>query len=1097
ATAGLGTSNIYENTLEAITSGTITLSALNGISMSGTFTSGLTLANNVNLSLTTTCTGSVCTGTNDNINISQAITAQGTGTITITSGSALVFHRNISANSVTLSAEGDITRFFSSSIYRVSQYGAIPNGGSFYIAYFSNSRPISVGDLLEVNSTVYTVTSIIIDGGLTQIIFDSQPPSAFSTDYTISSPLSTVTSYSGTIALTSTNGSIGTSAEPIFVAQDSQTGELSATASSGNVFIRSRTSSLSLGAISGATASTNNISIVSTAANADINIRGNISGGNVTLTTTRNISGMNGSISIGTSSTLTLRATNGSIGDSTNSLTISGPSAWTSTNLLLTTAAAGNIYLKSASSGLLNATINTFLAGILSLEQTSGNLSLTSNPLYPSATLILKTTDNTTGNGSIMISSYIMYATNVTLDAYRNITTTTGTISVGSSGTLTLKANNGSIGDNTNSLTIAGPSAWSSSNLLLTTAAAGNIYLKSASSGLLNATINTFSTGTLSLQQTSGNISLSTNLNRPTATVILKASDTTSGNGSISLGTFNINAAFLTLDAYRNITTTTGTISVGSSGILTLKATNGSVADSTNSLTISGPSAWSSSNLLLTTAAAGNIYLKSASIGLLNATINTFSSGILSLEQTSGNLTLSSNINRPTATLILKASDTTSGNGSISLGTFNINAASLTLDAYRNITTTTGAITIVSSGILTLNATNGSIANNTNSLNISGPSAWSSSNLLLTTAAAGNIYIRTSSIFGGATINNFSTGTLSLEQTSGNLSLSTNLNRPTATVILKASDTTSGNGSISLGTFNINAAFLTLDAYRNITTTTGTISVGSSGILTLKATNGSVADSTNSLTISGPSAWSSSNLLLTTAAAGNIYLKSASIGLLNATINTFSSGILSLEQTSGNLTLSSNINRPTATLIFRATDNSATNGSIDFSSFSITANSVTITARIITASSLSTNTYHIRSPALSLMTTSGDIASITNKLVISSAVNETPDFTSLSVNVPLGNIAYLIRLGGVTDKAQSAIDLIKASGTTGVVNIYKTNTDTTPIVATALVKTKQKKAKYEGFISELLYNLVGSLGFSCDKSGLLAETSKLICSLGL
>ena len=282
---------------------------------------------------------------------------------------------------------------------------------------------------------------------------------------------------------------------------------------------------------------------------------------------------------------------------------------------------------------------------------------------------------------------------------------------------------------------------WASSNLALTSVSGGSIYLRSSSAGLHTATINGLTTGTLSLEQMVGNITINSAPSFPTgASVVLRASDTSAGNGNITISHFPINVASLSLVV---------------AGSVSLINTGGSIGTETSPIAIERTAGvWTSSNLTLTSASAGSIYLKSK-LSLVDFPFNQSVTGTLSLEQTVGNITIDSVPSFPTgASVALRASDTSTGNGNITVSHFPINVASLSLVVARSVslTNTTGSIGTATSPI-TIERTSG---------------AWTSSTLTLTSASDGSIYLRSPSAgLHTATISGLSTGTLSLEQTVG------------------------------------------------------------------------------------------------------------------------------------------------------------------------------------------------------------------------------------------------------------------------------------------------------------------------------------------
>ncbi|MDI9346883.1 MAG: hypothetical protein QM538_00005, partial [Methylacidiphilales bacterium] len=126
----------------------------------------------------------------------------------------------------------------------------------------------------------------------------------------------------------------------------------------------------------------------------------------------------------------------------------------------------------------------------------------------------------------------------------------------GASGTISLTATAGSIGSSTNPIIIERTSGnWTSSNLTLK-ATNGSLFIKTASTGALSAltdatpSITFLPTGTFSLEQTIGDITLTNSINLPNSTVIIKTFGT---NASINLQSYSITASVVSLSALNSI----------------------------------------------------------------------------------------------------------------------------------------------------------------------------------------------------------------------------------------------------------------------------------------------------------------------------------------------------------------------------------------------------------------------------------------------------------------------------------------------------------------------------------------------------------------
>ncbi|MDI9347337.1 MAG: filamentous hemagglutinin N-terminal domain-containing protein, partial [Methylacidiphilales bacterium] len=652
-------------------------------------------------------------------------------------------------------------------------------------------------------------------------------------------------------------------------------------------------------------------------------------------------------------SIVTLISSNGSIGSTAIPIIIERPTlTWSTSNLNLT-AQSGSIYIKTPTSGALSTlttaspSISFLSSGTFSLEQTIGNISnaTNSNTNLSNSNLILRASDTSTSNGNITL----------------NTIPSTASLSLTVAGNLSITST-GSIGSANSPVTIERISGgWSNTNLILS-ATVGSIYLKTSSVGVLSAfsTISFLSSGTFSLEQTSGNIRITSNINFPSANLILKSfsTDPTYGYIANNSSSYTITISSLTLESYRDIGTSAIPINIA----------NGSGSWTTSNLTISGTSV--------------NIYIKTPTSGVLSAltaaspTISFLSSGTFSLEQTIGNISnaTNSNTNLSNSNLILRASDTSTSNGNITLNTIPSTASlSLTVAGNLSITNSTGSIGSSSAPIFIERASG----------------SWTTSNLTISGTSV-NIYIKTPTsgvlsalTAASPTISFLSSGTFSLEQTIGNISNATNSNTnlSNSNLILRASDTSTSNGNITLNTIPSTAS-LSLTVAGNLSITNSTGSIGSSSApIFIERTSGS---------------WSSSNLSLTTMSSGNIYLKTSVSGGFGATINTFSTGTFSLDQTAGNLSLSSTLNFSSATIILKASDTSSGNGNIVITSNNnITASSITLTANGNITSG--TGTLSVGSiGTLTLTATNGSIGTSTNPITITSTSGS---WTSSSLNL--------------------------------------------------------------------------------------------------
>ncbi|MDI9348365.1 MAG: filamentous hemagglutinin N-terminal domain-containing protein, partial [Methylacidiphilales bacterium] len=633
----------------------------------------------------------------------------------------------------------------------------------------------------------------------------------------------------------------------------------------------------------------------------------------------------------------------------------------------------------------------------LFIEDTS-----TTNGVKSTSTFGLAYTTGTQGffvaNEVLIVQVYnnIQISTNLNFTYPVTLIAKSGSIIGGSTITasnLTLESRQGSIGTIEQPLTIARSSgSWSTTNLSLSTPA-GSIYIRTAATGIIStlasatSTISFSETGTFSLDQFSGNITLADNLNYAKKGIRLIASDTTSGNGNINLSASTISVNSFYSNAKGAITFGTNPITAS---FATLIASSGDLGSANQPLYLARPSTdvWTESNLTLT-ATNGSIYTKTSSVGVLTAlassTISFLSTGTFSLEQTAGVIDLTGSINYSSATIILKSS--------------------------TGITTTSGTIT---ASTISLTATSGNIGSITSPIIIArSSSTWTSTNLTLS-ASAGSIYIKTASsgalqALSATSFRLLAAGTFSLEQSTGDIILASAISLSSAMIRIIAS------GAIDLGTFSITASSLNLAAAGNITGT-GTLTIASTGILNLVSNSASIGTSSNSITIAGATTWSATNLILS-ATNGSIYIKTASPGVLSAfaaatpTITFLSSETFSLEQTSGNLSTSTPLTFSDASLIFKTSGSSTS-----ISTSSISANSITLTATgnisasgltaryiILTSDQNIINTGILTAFNISLKALSGDIGSSTSPVYVRGTAN-TGDITFTSFIADARNI---------------------------------------------------------------------------------------------
>ena len=815
----------YRLTNGVTNNSSISLAATNRINVNAPLSLGL----NVNITLETTCPDSANCTTTDGIYINENIRLQGTGNLTIDSAGL------VSINTATI------------------------NGAT-------GSVSITAGTNITSDNAANTITSG--NGNITLV--------------------------AGNVA---TTGSIGTEDDPITLAQTSTSNNITATADN-NIYLRSAPT-LRLGTITAGTATNDTIDIRTTAGNIFISSSHNVSSATVTL----NAAGTNAYLdSLGTITASTISITSAdTIGaDQTSAIRIARDSGtWSADNLTLV--AGGPIYLRTASAGAHTA-IPADFAHTFYLQNPSGSVEITSPINRPDANITLAAVSNSgsvilddnaiTANnfsasvhpfGSGNITGGTITATTINLQVRNGSVGTTAnpvTIAGGTTGTITANSivltATGAIGTSANPLTIAkgnNLSDWigtgDNPNLTLSIAAGNDIYLRTATAGALSVIPSNLGSGTFSLNQTSGNISISS-INHPDATIILNASDTDTA-ANINFADNNITASSLSLAATGTITGTTGTFTADS---ITLTAANDinsiDTLTATNTININaGFLASGLSDLTLTT----NCTTCPDGAGIY---INGYTSS-------SGHITI-------TSTSLVSINTATISSGK-----------TLRITADSNITSTAVANTLIGDRLI-LRATNGSIGTLAIPLTITrGPDGtWRHERIdHLTLTAGSDIYLKTPRAEAHRYIPANFAGTFSLNQTAGDISIAADIDFSSANIMLNASDTSGSNGNISFTTFDIDASSISLTANRNITATTGVLTAATGGI-SLTATTGSIGNSTNSITL----AQTATTNAITATAEDDIYLRSTSALRLGAlTADTINSNLIEIRTTAGNIAL--------------------------------------------------------------------------------------------------------------------------------------------------------------------------------------------------
>ena len=541
-------------------------------------------------------------------------------------------------------------------------------------------------------------------------------------------------------------------------------------------------------------------------------------------------------------------------------------------------------------------------------------------------------------------------------------------------GVLRLIASEGSVGSPSSAIIIDRSSGdWTNTNLYITTATNGLIYLQTNDSGVLDATINNFGsdlnpstrTGTFSLVQTAGDIIINRHLNIPEATIILAI--TSAGGGSI------LRSGAQTTDVTANL--------------LTLSAFGGNIGADTNPLVLSrntdADDRWTSSSLVLTTrreqAATdtaeaippGFVYVthpESATLTSYLRGVVTTNNFIVAVE--SGDIIVDSEVtihNNADYTLSLIS---TSGNILSRGGTINVPNNSnfvLNFEADGSIGTEANPFTLERRGTI-----------------------WSSSTLSLTSGLGNDIHLThtSSATLLSIALSSITTNTLHLSLNRGDIDIRSNISVDYGLSLIARSGLIVGVRSAS-----ITAPTLMLSA------------------------RGSIGSNANPLLLTRSSgSWGEESLILMTNSNSSIYLTHTTLNLLQSySLGSITTGTLSLA-------LSNN-----PFLITNSFVNSFAANNMQYSLLRLVAtnNSLSLTESVIVNRSLELQGHSITTTnsenkltlsgrpnlplRLSLISLRGDIGDSINRFYISSGENENPNFASLRIQTPFGSTAHIRR----------------------------------------------------------------------------------------
>jgi len=675
---------------------------------------------------------------------------------------------------------------------------------------------------------------------------------------------------SNQINLTADTGNIGTNAGSRLAID---TVNLTANATAGSVFI-SDANSLNLG--SGASGALNTFDVTANS----LTVNGALAANSILLSTTAGGSGniqftapitssgggnsvsisADGSISgvgVVTGATVSLTATNGSVGSSgthvlTNAATLAvnalNGSAYvndSATNVSLNASGAQTFDLSRTSAASGGITLTGALQGTdVTLRNTAGNGAITlSNPISGigggnanTVNLIATGSGNISGASAVSTNSLTMTGgsgnfSTIGTNAQNIAFSTTGDVIINDTRTGSVNLNTSNAANATvnlttanSSLVVAGPVS-ATTNLTLTTAGTGNISRSGAGSILTAGGLLTLTAG--------GNVGASgTSMLTDASTIAASAGAGRSifiaENDLVTLNTISAgNAVNITAGGDMTINNITGnSVTLGTTNGGNITRNSGTITAPTLVLTSDfgtigngGAITTTANNISATT--AGNITVSSSNVGTTN--FGAVSGNAVSLT-TTGAMNLSQDV---------------SGATSVSLNTTN-----------SNITQTAGKTISTSS----LSMTSGSGSVGTNVANIT----TNATNLTVTTGTAGSVFVH-------------GTNSLNLNASSGgNFSLigDGSINQTGLLTTNSGSLSTTANGNIALNNVASFAGTLSLVVTANgsgsITRNGGTIGASASNV-TLSSGSGAIGTSGNRIQIAGGTTIANTS--------GNVYLQ--------------------------------------------------------------------------------------------------------------------------------------------------------------------------------------------------------------------------------
>ncbi|MDI9347372.1 MAG: filamentous hemagglutinin N-terminal domain-containing protein [Methylacidiphilales bacterium] len=744
-----------------------------------------------------------------------------------------------------------------------------------------------------------------------------------------------------------------------------------------------------------------------------------------------------------------------------------------------------------------NPAITGFQRGSLNLVQRNGDFNVSSTTQFSQANITIEVRG---ANASINLSLYNVTAAMVTLRTQSgSITTTSGTITAS---TIVLQAN--SIGSNQSPIIIErNEGEWNESNIVISSVSSGSIFLKSSGMGLFNASIPVGVSGTVSLEQTSGVANISKNILLPNAMVLLTARD------SITI-TSSLSARYLRINSTSASITTSKVSNLLSSNSIVLLAPQGNIASMTNHLSITQ---LNNLDFSLIIAHAQSVYLNVDS-GSIRAMLLALPLEPNPNTHNQSYLQFSDAVDITTVQDIYVTNDISSciaSRNSVNGCTFTDSVFSL----INKSEITNNSNIVLTRGTIELIATTGDIGSLEHPIIIStGEGELENFSRITLQATNGSIYIKRSErvidiltpVGANSTLISYSEqGTLTLIQESEIQSIAS-LNNENLRLSLIGQGAIIISHDLNLKSFNaVGSSVVT----NNATIYANTIKI--------TASSGSVGTATSPISISSITGDFSLLTLSLKAPLGSVFVRSSTnvipfiIGdnpsILFASTQTFL-----FQRSSGAITISAPLRFPHATLIFTAT---SVDGAINFISSSVTAFSITLTtsgqvyfdqAQIYASNNISVTSdtilsrqspdssfYNVRAPSLTLQARLGKIGSVSDKIVISSGVNESPDFSNLSVTVPQGSSIYLIRLPGLASASSAMQYITRGTGSYKLVRVFFYQPSSPQKILLSNIPVS--KPQYEGFISMLLYQL---LGLDCSSPSLLSKASiKVLCQLSL